>query len=89
MAALKAAASIINSLEEAREREPWSALLAPMLAALGRCLAGDEEAAQDVLEALIELADQHPKFLRGHLADVVNAMLQVGGCGEAALLTER
>jgi hypothetical protein len=45
----------------------------------GRCLsAGDENAAQDVLELLIEVAEGYPRFLRKHLQEMVSAMMQVG-----------
>lgn len=44
----------------------------------GRCLsAGDENAAQDVLELLIEVAENYPRFLRKHLQEMVSAMMQV------------
>jgi hypothetical protein len=46
--------------------------------AQGRCLsAGDENAAQDVLELLIEVAESYPRFLRKHLQELVSAMMQV------------
>ena len=49
-----------------------------MLAALGSALnSGDEASAQDCIEALMEVADEHPRFLRRQLAETVGAMLQV------------
>ena len=82
VAALLCVANLIQSLNEASEREAFQPMVPAMLSALGRCLQGGEEnSAQEVLEALIEVAENHPKFLRRHLAEVVSAMLQVGGEG--------
>jgi hypothetical protein len=54
----------------------------PVSPAQGRCLSvGDENAAQDVLELLIEVAEGYPRFLRKHLQDMVSAMMQVGRRG--------
>ncbi|KAF8055485.1 IPO5 [Scenedesmus sp. PABB004] len=78
VAALHACCNFINALDEPREREGFQPQLVPMLAALGRCLSGgDEAAAQDVLELLIEVAESHPKFLRKHLSEAVGALLQI------------
>lgn len=53
----------------------WALCLVPLQ---GRCLtAGDENAAQDVLELLIEVAEGYPRFLRRHLQELVGAMMQV------------
>ena len=53
--------------------------LQPILAATARVLnSGDEAAAQEVLEVLIEVAEVHPRFFRRQLSEVVSAMLQVG-----------
>lgn len=79
VAALHACCNFINSLDEANEREVFQPMIVPMLTALGRCLsASDEASAQDVLELLIEVAENYPKFLRKHLQEVVSAMMQVG-----------
>ena len=40
-----------------------------------------ERCLQDAIELLIEVGDAHPKFLRKNLAEVVDAMLQVGRVG--------
>eukprot|EP00959_Pyramimonas_sp_CCMP1952_P069269 1445620-Pyramimonas_sp.AAC.2 len=49
-----------------------------MLETLGAALnAHQEDQAQEVLEALIELADNHPRFLRRQLESVLNAMVMV------------
>lgn len=37
----------------------------------------DEQSAQEVLEQLIEVAEQHPKFLKKQLPEVIAAMLQI------------
>ena len=53
--------------------------LQPILSATARVLnSGDEAAAQEVLEVLIEVAEVHPRFFRRQLSEVVSAMLQVG-----------
>jgi hypothetical protein len=53
-------------------------LLCRLVPPQGRCLtAGDENAAQDVLELLIEVAEGYPRFLRRHLQELVGAMMQV------------
>jgi hypothetical protein len=46
-------------------------------------VSGDESAAQDVLELLIEVAETYPKFLRKHLQEMVSAMMQVRAGGVA------
>eukprot|EP00775_Hariotina_reticulata_P003510 gene3510-3780_t len=72
VATLHVCCNFINSLDEPRERELFQPMLVPMLTALGRCLsAGDESAAQDVLELLIEVAETYPKFLRKHLQEMI------------------
>ena len=49
-----------------------------ILGAVAKVLnAGDESAAQEVLENLVEVAEAHPRFLRKQLPDVVTATLQV------------
>ena len=49
-----------------------------ILGAVAKVLnAGDETAAQEVLENLVEVAEAHPRFLRKQLSDVVRATLQV------------
>ena len=53
-----------------------------VLGAVAKVLnAGDESAAQEVLENLVEVAEAHPRFLRKQLAHVVTATLQVGLAG--------
>ena len=49
-----------------------------MLATVATVLnAGEEVAAQEVLEMFIEVAEAHPRFLRRQLSETVSAMLQV------------
>jgi hypothetical protein len=80
VAALHAVAGFIQQLEDAKEREAFAPMLPAVLATLGRCLtAGEEDSAQEVLERLIEVAEEHPKFLKRQLGDVVGAMLQIAG----------
>ena len=48
-----------------------------ILGAVAKVLnAGEEAAAQEVLENLVEIAEAHPRFLRKQLPDVVTATLQ-------------
>lgn len=78
MASLNATCSLVIELEEAQQRDKLQDLLPAMLAALGGALSsGEEEAAQDALQRLIDVADYHPRFLKKHLPDIVNAMLTV------------
>lgn len=63
------------------------ATLQPILSATARVLnSGDEVAAQEVLEVLIEVAEVHPRFFRRQLGEVVAAMLQVCGLFQTSLL---
>ena len=49
-----------------------------ILGAVAKVLnSGEEAAAQEVLENLVEIAEAHPRFLRKQLPDVVQATLVV------------
>jgi hypothetical protein len=78
VAAVRATAAFVASVESPAERDAFQSLVPAMLAAIAASLnAGDEAGAQDAVEAVMEVAEDHPRFLRRHLADVVSAMLSV------------
>mmetsp|Transcript_8735 Transcript_8735/g.11822 ORF Transcript_8735/g.11822 Transcript_8735/m.11822 type:complete len:1130 (+) Transcript_8735:104-3493(+) len=78
IAALKAAINFILSLENSKECDQFQSLVPSMLETLAAALnSGEESQAQEALEALIELADNHPRFLRSQLDPVLNAMILI------------
>ncbi|GHP09304.1 hypothetical protein PPROV_000804100 [Pycnococcus provasolii] len=73
-AALRASASFILSAGD-KERSGFQSLLPDMLSTLETALnKQDESAAQDALEMFIEIAEMDPRFLRGMLVQMANAM---------------
>ena len=50
---------------------------------------GDEDQAQDVLEMLIEVAGEEPRFFRKQLGDTAGAMIQVAGAAQLDESTRR
>ncbi|KAL4539354.1 hypothetical protein Ndes2437B_g02265 [Nannochloris sp. 'desiccata'] len=78
LAAFKATATFIQMLENPVDRDQFQSMVPLMLSVIGAALnSGDEVAAQEAVEQLIEVADEHPRFLRRQLPEVVNAMLQI------------
>ncbi|GLJ16157.1 hypothetical protein SUGI_0269600 [Cryptomeria japonica] len=78
LAALRAIASFVQSLESSQDREVFQDLLPGMMETLTRALELQEEAiAQEALEMLIEVAGTAPQFLRKQLPEVVSSMLQI------------
>lgn len=78
LAGFKAATTFISGLEDPTQRDQFQTLVPFLLQAIGSALnAGDEEDAQEAVELLIEIADEHPRFLRKQLPDVATAMLQI------------
>jgi len=78
LAALRATASVVQSLESSQDRDLFQDLLPGMVQTLTRALEIHEEAiAQEALEMLIEVAGTAPQFLRKQLAEVVRSMLQI------------
>lgn len=78
IAALKATINFILNLEADKQCDQFQTLLPLMLETLAAALnTGQELQAQEALEALIELADNHPRFLRKQLESVLNAMILV------------
>jgi len=77
---LKATAALLVALPSDKERAPFAPLVQPTLAALAAALGGGHETdAQDVLTALVTVAQNAVDFFRAELAVVVDAMLQVAG----------
>jgi hypothetical protein len=82
VAALKAVCTMINSLEDEGSRAGFKAFVPPMIKILEGTLSkaatdGDEDAAQEVLKALIDVVQQHPEILRPHIEIVCHAMLVI------------
>uniref|UniRef100_A0A7R9V0M6 TOG domain-containing protein n=1 Tax=Chlamydomonas euryale TaxID=1486919 RepID=A0A7R9V0M6_9CHLO len=78
LASLRAISNFIQALDEPSDRDKFSHMIPGMLACIGGSLnRGDELAAQEGLEVLIEVAEAHPRFLRKQLVDVVQAVLQI------------
>ena len=78
LAALRACCCFVESLENPADRAKFQDLLPAMLATLGGALQGGDEAdAQEALGLFVELAGSDPRFVRKHLAHVVDAMLSV------------
>ena len=76
--AVSAATAFISAVHTSAERDAFQSLVPPMLAALGAALnSGDEASAQESIESLMEVAEEHPRFLRRQLAETVGAMLQI------------
>lgn len=78
IAALRASANFIQSLETPQERDKFQKLLPSMLQTLTISLNSQEESiAQEALEMFIEVAGVHPRFLRKQLHEIVSTMLQI------------
>jgi importin-5 len=78
LAAFKATVAFIQSLENSADRDKFQAAVPLLLQVVAGALnAGDEVAAQDAIEAFIEVAEDNPRFLRRQLAEVTGAMLQI------------
>lgn len=80
LAAMRATTAFIMRLELQEARDAFQATTPLMLSTIGFALnAGEETAAQEALEMFIEVAEEHPRFLRRQLQDIVTAMLQIAG----------
>ena len=78
IAAFKATTTFIQMLENPVDRDQFQQMVPLLLSVVGAALnSGDEVAAQEAVEELIEVAEEHPRFLRRQLPDVANAMLQI------------
>ncbi|CAG9464330.1 unnamed protein product [Pedinophyceae sp. YPF-701] len=86
VAALTATCSFITCLGTPQERDRFQAAVPTMIQILGNTLnAGNELAAQDAMEQLIEVAEEEPRFLRRQLPHTVTAMITIA---EAPTLDE-
>lgn len=78
LASLRACCAFVDSLENQHDRAKFQDLLPAMLQTLGGALqGGDEASAQDALSMFVELAGSDPRFVRKHLAHVVDAMMTI------------
>jgi len=85
-AALAAAGIFIEELEDEKHREQFFSLVPAMLDVMKAALEGGEEKnAQEAIEAFIEIAEVHPKFVRNSLAQVLETMMTIA---EASQLEE-
>lgn len=76
IAALKASASFLLTLEERQELVAFAIIINPMLRIIEALLkAGDEATFREVLSTLVQVAELHPKFFRNNLDDVGRAMI--------------
>lgn len=77
IAGLSATTSFIRELDEDSDRNKFQDLIPVMLQTVSNILSTEEQdSAEESLEAFIEIAETHPKFLRRHLDVIVNNMLQ-------------
>ncbi|KAE9039847.1 Importin-5 [Phytophthora rubi] len=78
IAALKAASAFLLTLEDKQELSAFAIIVAPMLRIIQALVSsGDEVAFREVLSALVQIAEVHPKFFRNSLDDVARAMIFV------------
>ena len=78
IAAFTATSTFIGFLESPTEREKFQSLVPALLSVLSDALnAGDEIAANTAVENLIEVADEHPRFLRKQIHEVAGAMIKI------------
>ena len=78
IAAFTATSTFIGFLESPTEREKFQSLVPALLGVLSDALnAGDEIAANTAVENLIEVADEHPRFLRKQIHEVAGAMIKI------------
>jgi hypothetical protein len=78
IASFSATTTFIGYLESSSEREKFQSLVPGLLTVLSEALnAGDEIAANTAVENLIEVADEHPRFLRKQINDVAGAMIKI------------
>ena len=78
ISAVRAVVAFVQSPLSQQDRDGLSSLVPGALAAVGGALnAGDEVSAREGIELLMEVAEDHPRFLRRSLPELVDAMLQV------------
>jgi len=78
IAAFSATTTFIGCLYKQSDREKFQAMVPLLLGVLSDALnAGDEVAANVAVERLIEVADEHPRFLRRQINEVAGAMIKI------------
>nr|XP_016458312.1 PREDICTED: importin-5-like isoform X1 [Nicotiana tabacum] len=79
IAAMNAVISFIQCIPSSNEKERFQDLLPGMMKTLtdGLCNGDQEDAAKDVLDLFIELAENEPKFLRRQLVVVVGSIMEI------------
>ena len=77
-AALKALASFLLSLKDVASRNAFQELVPLMMSTIAQALqAGEEDETRSAIEVFVEIAEASPKFLKTHVTDCVNGMLQI------------
>lgn len=77
-ASLHATSTFMEELEDEKQRDQFFVLVPAMLDVIqGAVQAGEEKNAQEALECFIELAEIHPKFVRGSLNTVLETMMTI------------
>eukprot|EP01023_Acetabularia_acetabulum_P020767 TRINITY_DN20853_c0_g1_i5.p1 TRINITY_DN20853_c0_g1~~TRINITY_DN20853_c0_g1_i5.p1 ORF type:complete len:1109 (+),score=260.05 TRINITY_DN20853_c0_g1_i5:163-3489(+) len=78
LAALRAVAATLLYTEKQQVLDMFKPVLPIILGVLGKLLQeGDEASAQEAIALLLEVADSQPQFLKSHIQEVLNAMLQI------------
>ncbi|TDH65048.1 hypothetical protein CCR75_008975 [Bremia lactucae] len=87
IASLKAVSAFLLTLEDKQELLAFAHLIRPILRIIEMLVnVGDEAAFRNVLSALVQIAEVHPKFFRNALDDVARAMIFV--CSSQELESE-
>uniref|UniRef100_M4B1E7 IPO4/5-like TPR repeats domain-containing protein n=1 Tax=Hyaloperonospora arabidopsidis (strain Emoy2) TaxID=559515 RepID=M4B1E7_HYAAE len=87
IASVKAASAFLLTLEDKQELMAFTVVVAPMLRIIEALVqTGDQLAFREVLSALVQIAEVHPKFFRDALNDVARAMIFI--CSSQELESE-
>jgi len=77
-AAVAATSVLIQETQDASMRDGFQDTVPLLLAAIGQALnQGEEQAAQDATELFIEIAEEHPRFFKKQLNNVLDAFIQI------------
>lgn len=83
VAAVMATCAFIQELKESSHRDAFQDTIPLLLQAITHALnSGDEDKAQEALELFIEVAEEHPRFLRRQLNEVLVAFIQMAEEGQ-------
>ncbi|KAL1510219.1 hypothetical protein AB1Y20_006547 [Prymnesium parvum] len=78
IAALKALASFLMAVTEAKARQPFQELVPAMLQTIATALESrSEESCRSALEVFVEIAESQPKFLKKHMHECVTGMMTI------------